>query len=274
MGLLKKAMGAVKKVAEFVSDNSSLLDLGGFGLDFFGSRSAAKNAKRQFDSQMDYSIQRRVADARAAGIHPLFALGASVGASPTLSAGSNLRHGANLGEALNKRRETNLMREISGSEIRKNNAIAEENLALAAVHRQTVASQGRDKVGVMGTGDVIGLNQTERGIFDLVPAEVPTTHPKKPQTMAGKRPLFQDTEIHPGVVVPMIEQQAAEPIESLVGAWLLARGVTRNVVKRSYKLSKMMVDDIWRALKRDSTSFKLQTRDRKKTVKQNLKEIF
>lgn len=42
-------------------------------------------AKYQFNAQMNQSVQRRVKDAEAAGIHPLFALGASVGASPTAS---------------------------------------------------------------------------------------------------------------------------------------------------------------------------------------------
>ena len=41
-------------------------------------------AREQFDAQMDESIQRRIADAEKAGIHPLFAMGASVGAAPTL----------------------------------------------------------------------------------------------------------------------------------------------------------------------------------------------
>lgn len=47
----------------------------------------AREARRQFDVQMNESIQRRVNDARKAGVHPLFALGASVGGSPTFQAG-------------------------------------------------------------------------------------------------------------------------------------------------------------------------------------------
>lgn len=67
--------------------------IGGFGAKASAKESARQmaanraQAQAQFDSQMDESVQRRVADAQAAGIHPLFALGASVGASPTLIGG-------------------------------------------------------------------------------------------------------------------------------------------------------------------------------------------
>lgn len=58
-------------------------------------------AQRQFDAQMDQSVQRRVKDARKAGVHPLFALGASVGASPTISAQGGQNSGNPMGAALN-----------------------------------------------------------------------------------------------------------------------------------------------------------------------------
>lgn len=61
----------------------------------FGSKKQDKmqrqqlaQAQAQFDAQMDQSVQRRVKDAKQAGVHPLFALGASVGSSPTISSGN------------------------------------------------------------------------------------------------------------------------------------------------------------------------------------------
>lgn len=70
------------------------LELLELGLNFVGGlmgQSSRKKelaqAQRQFDAQMDQSVQRRVADAKKAGIHPLFAMGASVGSSPTIQAG-------------------------------------------------------------------------------------------------------------------------------------------------------------------------------------------
>lgn len=73
------------------------LELLGLGLNFagglLGQRSSSKRqreqlqqAQHQFDQQMDHSVRRRVEDAKRAGVHPLFALGSTVGSSPTISA--------------------------------------------------------------------------------------------------------------------------------------------------------------------------------------------
>ena len=56
--------------------------------------------RRQFDVTMDESIRRRVADAKAAGLHPLFALGGSAGASPTASIPGQSPTGSFLGEGI------------------------------------------------------------------------------------------------------------------------------------------------------------------------------
>lgn len=85
--------------AAAISAGSSLL---GGALSGKSSRKAAKQqnamAQAQFDSQMDESIQRRVADAKKAGIHPLYALGASSGASPTIS--GQAETGSGMGDAI------------------------------------------------------------------------------------------------------------------------------------------------------------------------------
>lgn len=73
------------------------IELLSLGLDFMSGllgsssqksqqKAQMRQAQQQFDAQMDQSVQRRVTDAKKAGVHPLFAMGASVGASPTISA--------------------------------------------------------------------------------------------------------------------------------------------------------------------------------------------
>lgn len=75
--------------------------LGGFmGGGGKGKQGDAENfARQQLETQMQKAIQWRVADARAAGVHPLAALGAQVSASPaTPIAGDS--GGSNLGASL------------------------------------------------------------------------------------------------------------------------------------------------------------------------------
>lgn len=58
------------------------------------ARKARQQQMDQFNQMMDRSIQRRVADAKKAGIHPLAALGASPGAGPTITGGAGGHEGA------------------------------------------------------------------------------------------------------------------------------------------------------------------------------------
>ncbi len=86
----------------------SLIAAGGSLLGgLLGSSSSKKQAKKdramaqaQFDAQMDETIQRRVKDARSAGLHPLFALGASPGASPTAHISGQSDSGSFMAEGL------------------------------------------------------------------------------------------------------------------------------------------------------------------------------
>ena len=104
------------------------------GLKFEKQKFAA--SQKQFDAQMDQSVQRRVKDATAAGIHPLFALGASVGASPTLSTGSApAPTGSAVGDALSRIGER-----MALAGIRKTEAEAEKNEAEAELAKSRIAT--------------------------------------------------------------------------------------------------------------------------------------
>lgn len=124
---------------------------------FSNAKKSGKEARRQFNQQMNESIQRRVADARAAGVHPLFALGASVGASPTITAGQ-YGSGSAVGDALQgvggaikgysaakglQRMQAAQIRSAEASAARDE---AEAQLALSNAKRveQDMASRGHD----------------------------------------------------------------------------------------------------------------------------------
>jgi hypothetical protein len=104
-------------------------------------------AQSQFDAQMDESIQRRVADAQAAGIHPLFALGASPAGSPTISAGSPPSQGNAMGDAVARMGEMLAIIPMNKARAKRDEAEAMYYRSLAAKTTQDLASQGRDAFG-------------------------------------------------------------------------------------------------------------------------------
>jgi hypothetical protein len=102
------------------------------------NKQAMADARDQFRMQMDESIQRRVADAQQAGIHPLFALGASVGASPTISAGGRAPTN-NMSRAA-----ASLSSDLIQAQIQKTQAEAALAASQAATEAQLRQSVGRD----------------------------------------------------------------------------------------------------------------------------------
>lgn len=106
-------------------------------------RANLRQSQAQFDSQMDESVQRRVADAKKAGIHPLFALGGSVGASPTVHAGTG-DGGKPMQEALVQMGSQLGIISANKARSRLDEAQAAYYNAQAAKVRQGLHSEGRD----------------------------------------------------------------------------------------------------------------------------------
>lgn len=80
------------------------------------SRKAAHQANDQSIDLANSSLQRRVADARAAGIHPLAALGAGGAATPALQVGDTSWIG-NLGQDINRAMGANATNEERGDRL-------------------------------------------------------------------------------------------------------------------------------------------------------------
>ena len=165
-------------------------------------------AQRQFDSQMDQSVQRRVADARKAGIHPLFALGASVGASPTLSSGG----GRETNEA--GRAAQGLARNLAAAQIAKTEAEAMLAASQAARVRQDMHSQGRDlpevAPGFMGPGARMGAG----GVGPSAPRSVPNRD--IPQISVSRTYADRYNE--------KVRRMPARPTQLYLDVWDQARG--------------------------------------------------
>lgn len=110
LGVPQSAIGATQGIGALVGSQSGLGNLAGPLLGFAGNILGAKMQKDAYEPpSVDYTgakkgIQWRVADAKAAGIHPLYALGApGIGAGATIGASQEPNYGdavANLGQNL------------------------------------------------------------------------------------------------------------------------------------------------------------------------------
>ena len=104
---------------------------------------AQRLSQAQFDSTMDESIQRRVKDAMKAGVHPLFALGAGQGASPTITTGASPPSGRSAGGDMMHR----LAKQLGGkppSEIALDESMSMYYRSMAFRGMQNANSRGAD----------------------------------------------------------------------------------------------------------------------------------
>lgn len=179
--------------------------LKGFGLgnilDFAGNLISGRSNRRahnrqlaqaqgQFDAQMDESIQRRVKDAQKAGIHPLFAMGASVGNSPTIGAPSNPT-GSGVGDAISQLGQSLGITAKNKSEARLDEAQAAYYDALTAKAQSDSAAEGRDQLGAQGVDpEMVPANRPGAAapLSEVVPSLVNPSVPGRPGVRAGTIP--------------------------------------------------------------------------------------
>lgn len=149
-----------------------------------------KMAREQFAAQMDESVQRRVKDAQAAGIHPLFALGGSVGASPTVSTGGYAQPpastGSGIGDALGAIFNLiNATTKQRTTESRVDEVDAQLKAAQLARMQEWAASSGRDKIGAPTAPD--GTPSTKSptpGKVETLTSQATSSKPGDPSTEA------------------------------------------------------------------------------------------
>lgn len=181
LGSIAKGLGSV------LSIGSSIKGL------FGGNNKSGKLARALQDSQ----IQRMVADAKAAGIHPLYALGSSANYSPIL----NLNAGGDplgaAGEAI-----TRTVDRYSAEAQAKRNAGMESRLAMAQLgalqaqtHRDEAAAalhhaeaaKARQSLNwsPIGRGGNNAVYDPLLGLFETSPANVVAARPNQPDLQAG-----------------------------------------------------------------------------------------
>lgn len=169
-------------------------------------RKSREMQKYQFDQQMDRSVQRRVLDAQKAGVHPLFALGANVGASPTATSPNRLpERGSAMGNAL-----SGIGRRMAEAEIRARESEARKSEAEAALADSHTArltndmfSRGRDILG--------------DGTFSTYQPEVPGE--ARYGVRAGPIPSDVDMRFPSGITRQVTDPNIGDEISQVEIAW-------------------------------------------------------
>jgi len=155
-------------------------------------------AKRQFET----SIQTRVKDARAAGVHPLFALGApgssvSFSTTPVQSEDGFARGIARAGQAVaNVRKPSALQNQLLQSQINQTNAAARRDNASALVS-EGEAMRTRQAMATQNTAAQMFTDELPQGVSNMFPAApAARTTPYKRKRPSPPQPI-------PTAVVPV-----------------------------------------------------------------------
>lgn len=168
-------------------------------------------AQKQFDAQMDESVQRRVKDAKAAGIHPLFALGASSGASPTITTDGQSAGPNPMQSAL-----TAMARQLGV--IESNHASAKRDEAEAAlldsqrkrIELDLLGPSGNDAEAQVSAGVTTFPLDPDTGRYlgpvEYYKPEIPHTQPGRPGTSAGRGPAYKEFQRDDGSVIRLYNE--------------------------------------------------------------------
>lgn len=201
------------------------------------SKKALRESKRQFRAQMDESIQRRVKDAEKAGVHPLFALGASVGASPTLQAGTT---GGGIGDALEAAGRAASGYGLAMTQKKLADAQAGKDEAQRMLYdaqrkkiEQELASQGRDGVSTFPVGTYPdAAAQLMYGPVETVAPKQSTTRPGDPSTRSGMPATYIESYAGDGYVLRSLDQDVHQA--DMVNDAYLAKQIAEQWYQKRY----------------------------------------
>lgn len=235
------------------------------------NKKALKESKRQFDISSTQSIQRRVADAKAAGLHPLYALGAA-SASPSGFSPSGAPSGSYVGEGIAQ----------AGKAI--GTAVDRRSPKLSAVEKAQVAElQSRTAVNLAEAQRIDSERKTNEGRANVhqdvwkVPPSGPHIHPsgvktwglgeRKPAARPKKlpaKPVLRDSLGYPIWIPPhlrgfarMAEDQFGEGGDTLAYAHFL-----RTMARHEADWERVFMREGQRQKRRDIRRRKRYTRPR------------
>lgn len=212
-------------------------------------------------SREDNRIQRTVADARAAGIHPLFALGGATGGGSGSSAPPP--SGNYVGNALKyiRTRGNDKTRATQSSLVDKSLiAQATANTRLSNARADEVEWQLNNSINKRAEGI---SNSEQDGPVNMEP--VTRFHPVKgkPHLLPGEQPAWTTHRIYPDLAIRAPAQEVSEIFES-VAMWPM-------IYEENYKAINKWIHSAqgrnWKALKKRHPAFKFMQWVAKKSRK-------
>lgn len=200
----------------------------------FGSGGDRSNLER-------HAILRRVRDAQEAGIHPLFALGASVGYSPIIDAGSKARGTQATGDFLQSlardaesKRSAGLDAQIQAAQLRALNAqsFRDESaaqLSLSEIARNNAVLNGSG----VGRGPVVEDELLGTGSYALEPGRSTAARSSDPAVEAGQpggEPAFRELRYgNSGRTIRVPSQSQVETAEGISYILMALDWIDRNI---------------------------------------------
>lgn len=212
--------GALGGLGQAAGGLAGLFGGGGGGTNWESVRIARENAERQYQIQKEFAqsgIQWRVADAKAAGLHPLAAIGAAPASySPASYVGADTLPGASqdigrslaqMGQGIHRAANAASSKEDREAQA-YNTTMRIENVRKAGLENQLLETQiEASKLALLraGTGPGIptgpSVASTPQGKFEIKPAEVTSSRPGQPHLEAGPAgPGSRHQQIGPAVV--------------------------------------------------------------------------
>lgn len=183
---------------------------------------------------LQHGIRWRVADAKAAGLHPLFALGANVQAPSPMVLGDTVgpslaEAGQSLGGAISRMGDVALKNKMILENKLLESQIGESDArkGLYQAEASKIMQQGQTGLGIQSEfqGPVIeGQHPNPPGFIDINPAPVVSSKSGHPESQAGLNPFFEEQLLAPGfpIMLPRTQGESAEEIisEMSPAAWL------------------------------------------------------
>jgi len=235
----------------------------GAGASLLGGKQSNDASKKMLRMQMNESIQRRVKDARKAGVHPLFALGASVGASPTsgmgdsgiTAAGDAIASGLKgYSRAKASERQTRINDAVAKAQVGSANASAARDIAEAQLldseRKRTeidMYSRGRDAYNPSRMESYMVGPQPgnpELGPHTVVPVEQQAQQKTNPNVQAGIGPAWVERYDIGGYTIKVPQEDLnLDFVANLSGGWQMLQNRVKAAVNKGKKVFRVQGKD-------------------------------